>query len=115
MNAGDIDFYAITVPPRAGIRIELIEGDRAVEQCETNTMASQLTLFNHSLTPVAEDTPSRGYCSLIDGTGTGLFAPHPAARNDTTAPQTFYVMVDQQSGVTGNSAAFIYRLQVSFR
>jgi len=113
MHAGDVDIYAITVPPRTRIRIELIEGDRPVKTCESGEIESRLTLFNQALVQVADDTTSgRGSCSLIDGTG--AVPLHSGARNNTTVPQTYYVMVRQSPAAFGDGT-FIYRLQVSFR
>ncbi|HWO21034.1 MAG TPA: DUF4215 domain-containing protein, partial [Kofleriaceae bacterium] len=114
MLAGDIDIYAITVPGGARIRAELIEGDRPVETCESTGIASRLTLFNQTLSLVADDQSSgRGLCSLIDGTGAAPL--HSGARNSTTVPQTYYLMVRSASGASPGNAAFIYQLQVSFR
>ncbi len=114
MHDGDIDVYAITVPAGARIRAEIIEGDRPVETCESGGIASRVTLFNHSLLQVADDaTCGRGSCSFIDGTGSAPL--HSGARNNTTVPKIFYLMVRASTGATGNAAAFIYRLQVSLR
>ncbi|HWO24075.1 MAG TPA: DUF4215 domain-containing protein [Kofleriaceae bacterium] len=110
---GDVDVYAITVPGGARVRAEIIEGDRPIETCEAGGIASRLTLFNQALLQVADDTSSgRGACSLIDGTGSTPL--HSGARNDTTAPQTFYLIV-QSATADPNGAVFIYRLQISFR
>ena len=112
--AGDVDVYAITVPGGTRLRAEIIEGDRAIETCESNGIDSRLTLFNQAgVQLVDDDDDGRGFCSLIDGTGASPL--DAAARNATTAPQTFYLMVRQSGSAAGAGMNFIYRLQVSLR
>ncbi len=69
MSFGDVDVYAITVPPNGRIRAELVEGDRQTETCESGGIDSRLVLLDDLGAQVAEDNDSgRGSCSLIDGT-----------------------------------------------
>jgi len=110
----DTDVYAIDVPAGTRIRAELIEGDRATESCESNTIDSRLTLFDQNGTQLVEDDDDgRGFCSLIDGSG--AMPLDPAARNASTVKQRFYLMVRRSALASGNQQLFVYRLAVSFR
>ena len=43
----DSDFYAINVPVSgSSLRLEIIEGDRTIETCESQGIDSRLTLYN---------------------------------------------------------------------
>ena len=114
LQADDIDVYAITVPPRARIRAEIIEGDRLSETCESNGVDSLLTLFDQNGVMIAEDdNDGRGFCSLIDGAGSAPL--DAAARNPTDTPQTYYPMLRRSLMATPQQRVFVYRAQVSFR
>jgi cysteine-rich repeat protein len=106
----DLDVHAITVPPGARIRAEVVEGN--TETCESNGVDSRLILFDQLGNTLASDeSDGRGFCSKIDGTGT---TPLDAlARNNTATNQTYYLMI--QGSPLGNIAQkqFRYRLQVS--
>jgi cysteine-rich repeat protein len=107
----DVDFYAITVPPGASIRAEIIEG--GAESCESNDVDSTLSLYNAAGTLLASDDDNgRGFCSLLDGTG-GT-AVNPQAHS--LAAGTYYLAVrasvPAQSGTAGQ---FDYRLVVTIR
>ena len=108
----DADWYAITVPigNPLSVRAELIEGN--AETCESNGVDSHLTLFTSVGTQlVADDDDGRGYCSLIDGTGS---APRDAAAHDLPAG-TYFLRV--RSSSTSNTPAnmFDYKLVVTIR
>ncbi|HSK05510.1 MAG TPA: myxococcus cysteine-rich repeat containing protein [Kofleriaceae bacterium] len=108
----DVDIYAIQVPPRGRIRAEIIEGDRAVETCESNGVDSTLSLLDETGALITSDYDGgRGYCSLLDGTGS---TPRNSfARNDSTVARTMYLRV-QATGTTAQRQ-FQYRLQVTLR
>jgi cysteine-rich repeat protein len=111
----DSDFYAITVPAGKAIRAEIIEGNRAVETCEALGVDSRLTLFSAAgVQLVDDDDDGRGFCSLIDGTGTTPL--DSAAKNNTGADAVFFLQV-RASGFSQAGAAgqFIYRLALSVR
>lgn len=112
-NAMDVDFYAITVPEcGSSLRLEIVEGDRAIETCESNGIDSFLTLFDAAGKQLEQsEDEGRGYCSLIDGTG--VVPANPGA-NDLAAG-TYYVRV--QSGPIANmaQATFQYRLAATIR
>jgi len=112
--ASDADVYSITVPPGKRVRAELIEGNRAVETCESDDADTLLTLFDQGgAMLVADDDDGRGRCSLIDGTG--VIPRDAAARNATASPQTYYLMVQSSTSATGTARQFVYRLQVELR
>jgi cysteine-rich repeat protein len=113
----DTDVYSIIVPAGRRIRAEIVEGDRAVETCESLGIDSRLTLFDSAGAQLSDDDDDgRGFCSLLDGTGTTPL--DSGARNLTAATQTFYLMVRRSGAITtipDPDAQFIYRLQVSLR
>ncbi len=110
----DADVYKISVPPGARIRAEVIEGDRAVETCESNELDSRLTLFDQNGVQLVDDDDfGRGFCSLIDGSGATPL--HSGARNSTATAQSYYLMVRRSTVASVTQGAFIYRLQVTFR
>ncbi len=114
MVGADVDVYAITVDPGQRIRAEIVEGDRAVETCESNSIDSRLTLFDQNgVQLVDDDDDGRGFCSLIDGSGASPL--DASARNASATPQTYYLMVRQSSLVTAPNGEFVYRLQVTLR
>jgi cysteine-rich repeat protein len=110
----DADVYRITVPAGARIRAEVIEGNRQMETCESGGVDTRLTLFDAAGTQLVDDgDDGRGLCSMIDGTGsTPLDA---VARNTSSTPKTFFVMVRASNFASGTSAQFVYRLQVTLR
>ena len=114
MSLEDADVFSITVPPGGRIRAETIEGNRAVETCESNGIDSLLTLFDQNGVQIAnDDDDGRGFCSLIDGSGT---APRDlGARNPTADTQTYYLMVRASTLASASGGQFIYRLQVTIR
>lgn len=111
----DSDVYAIVIPAGAAIRAEVIEGDAANASCDDNDIDSRLTLYDENGTQVDDDDDDgRGWCSMLDGTGT---TPHdPAARNTSAVDKTFYLQV-RAAPFSQTSAAgrFLYRLQVTLR
>ena len=110
----DVDVFAITVPAGGRIRAETVEGNRAVETCESDGVDTRLTLFDQGgVQLVDDDDHGRGFCSKIDGTGTSPV--HPAARNATGSPQTYYLMVRRSDFAAGSQQTFTYRLQVTIR
>jgi cysteine-rich repeat protein len=115
LTGSGADVFSITVPAGRGVRAELIDGNRAVETCESLGVDSRLRLLDDTGTELAtDDDDGRGYCSLIDGTGT---TPRDAAaRNSTTMSKTFYIEVDESPfAVDMNGTEFDYRLQVTIR
>jgi cysteine-rich repeat protein len=110
----DADVYAITVPPGGRIRAEVVEGDRAAETCESLGIDSRLTLFDQNgVQLVDDDVAGRGYCSLLDGSGTTPL--DPAARNASAETQTYYLMVRRSTFASTAGGTFVYRLQVTIR
>ncbi len=112
-NEADTDVYAITVPTcGSSLRLELIEGDRAVETCENFDVDTFLTLKD-STGKILEidDDAGRGFCSLIDGTGT--LPAQPGAHG--LAAGTYFVEVTASPMADGTSAQFIYRLAATVR
>lgn len=108
----DADWYAITVPAGNSVRAELIEGNLAAETCESNGVDSQITLFNAGGAQlVADDDAGRGFCSMIDGTGSVPL--HAAAHN--LAAGTYYLRVQASSTANGTTAQFDYKLVVTIR
>ena len=109
----DQDWYAITVPAGASIRAEVIEGSTA-ETCEGLGIDSRLTLYNAGGTQlVDDDDDGRGFCSAIDGTGTGVAAADSGARN--LAAGTYYLQVRASGSASATGAQFDYRLVVTVR
>ncbi|HWU85638.1 MAG TPA: myxococcus cysteine-rich repeat containing protein [Kofleriaceae bacterium] len=106
----DVDVHAITVPPGARIRAEILEGD--TETCESGGVDSLLILRDESGNTLAtDDDDGRGFCSRIDGTGT---LPLDAmARNATSTAQTYYLQVQASNLGIGQQRQFRYRLQIS--
>lgn len=114
MMQTDADVFSITVPPGGRIRAEVIEGNTA-KTCESETLDSRLTLFDDAGNELADDDDSsRGYCSLIDGSGSSpAFA---GARNATAVTKTYYLMVRASTfSQTNSDGQFAYRLQVTVR
>ncbi|HWO17625.1 MAG TPA: DUF4215 domain-containing protein, partial [Kofleriaceae bacterium] len=113
LDTEDVDVYAITVPGLARIRAEVVEGNRAMETCESLGVDSRLTLFDQNgVQMVDDDDGGRPYCSMIDGSG--AVPLDPGAKNVTTSPQTYYLMVRRSDLAVGGEQTFSYRLQVSF-
>jgi cysteine-rich repeat protein len=112
--SSDDDWYAITVPAGAGIRAEVIEGNRPIEDCESLNLDADLTLFDASGTQlVDDDLDGRGWCPLIDGTGS---APtDAAARNTSGAPATYFLRVQGYGTDADDNNIFVYRLQITLR
>jgi cysteine-rich repeat protein len=108
--ATDNDVYAIDVPAGASLRLEIIEGDRAIETCEGNNIDSFLTLFSPAgVQLTTDDDDGRGFCSLLDGTGTS--PQDPAAH--TLPAGTYYARVTAFGA--GTAAQFTYRLVATVR
>ena len=114
----DIDVYSITVPAGGRIRAELVEGNRGTvlpaETCESFGIDSVIELRDQLGAVLgSDDDDGRGFCSMIDGTGT---TPLDAfARNATAVPQTYYLGVKASVPAGGAAAVFEYRLQVTIR
>jgi cysteine-rich repeat protein len=110
----DSDYYAIDVPVAgSSLRLEIIEGDRAIETCESNGIDSRLTLYDAAgVQLVDDDDDGRGFCSLIDGTGaTG----QDANAHDLPAG-TYYAQVRASTAAQANAGGqFIYRLVATVR
>jgi cysteine-rich repeat protein len=110
----DADLYSVFVPAGRSIRAEIIEGS-AAETCESNGIDSRLTLVSPAgVDLVSDDDAGRGYCSLIDGTGTTPL--HAAAKN--LAGGMYFINVrasTTSSAQTGPGGQFDYRLVVTVR
>ena len=107
--ATDQDWYVITVPAGGSVRAELIEGNTA-ESCESNGIDSRIALFTAGGAQlVTDDDGGRGFCSLIDGTGS--VPVHATAHN--LASGTYYLQV--RSSAIGAAAQFDYKLVVTIR
>jgi len=107
----DVDWYAITVPAGNSVRAEIIEGN-AVETCESNGIDTQIILFTSAGAQlVTDDDNGRGFCSMIDGTGSVPL--HAAAHN--LAAGTYFLRVQSSSLATGAAAQFDYKLVVTIR
>lgn len=117
MQENDVDVWAITVPALKGVRAEVIEGDRAVETCESNDLDATLWLLDASgVTIATDDDAGRGYCPRIDGVRSpSTQAVFSLARNNTTMPVTMYLRVTRSPSGLLTPAQFIYRLQVTIR
>ena len=114
MMTGDVDVYAITVPPNGRLRAEVIEGNRQTETCEGGGVDSRLMLLDDAGTLIAEDNDTgRGLCSLIDGTGTTPL--DPTSRNTSSIAKTYYLVVRASPLASTNGGEFVYRLQVTVR
>lgn len=109
----DVDYYAIQIPHRSSLRVELIEGDTAAETCESNKIDSLITLYNSAGTVLVEDDDdTRGFCSMIDGTG--ALPLDEGARN--LAAGTYYIAVRNSNlASTADARQFIYKLAVQVR
>ncbi len=105
----DTDYYALTVADGTSLKLELIEGDQAVETCESNGVDSILTLFDANGTALGTDNDGgRGACSQIDGRGatpTNSFAHNLAAG-------TYSIRVTSPTPAQAPENQFIYRLVV---
>jgi len=102
----DADWYSVTVPQGASLRIETIEGD-ASETCESFGIDSTITLFNAAGTQIATDGDAgRGYCSQLDGTGASP-ANLPASN---LAAGTYFIRVTSFSTSATAGNQFNYRL-----
>lgn len=110
----DSDFYAIDVPQSgSSLRLEIIEGDRTIETCEAGNIDARLTLFDaNGVLLVDDDDAGRGFCSMIDGTGT--LPLYNGAHN--LAAGTYYAQVRASSfAQAGTPGQFIYRLVATVR
>lgn len=110
----DSDFYRIDVPVSgSSLRLEVIEGDRTIETCESLGVDSRLTLYNaQGVQLVDDDDEGRGYCSMIDGTGS---VPLDAGAHNLAAG-TYFVQVRASTLSQANAAGqFIYRLAATVR
>jgi cysteine-rich repeat protein len=110
----DADYYTITVPANSAVRLEVVEGDRAMETCEATAIDSHLQVFGPDGTTSlgVDDDDGRGWCSVLDGTG--ATARDSGLRNATASPVTWFVRV-RSSGTTGAANQFSYRLLVTIR
>ena len=113
-GVSDADYYTLTVPSFAHVRAEVIEGNAATATCDANQMDSELVLYDaNGALLVRDDDSGRGFCSLIDGTGT---APkNPSAANTTATTQTFYLLARHSTLLGSGLDAFPYRVQVTIR
>ena len=103
---------AITVPDGAMIKAEIIEGDRAVETCESAGIVSRLILYGTDGTTelVNDTTDGRSSCSMIDGRGVSTRVD---ANASAMVAGTYYLRVGAATP-TGTTASgqFIYKLAV---
>ena len=109
--AADFDVFAINVPAGRSIRAETIEG--GAETCESNGVDSRIRLFSPAGVDLGNDSDAgRGFCSLIDGTGTS--GGNAYARN--LAGGTYYLRIEAHTPSSNTAAMqFDYRLVVTVR
>jgi cysteine-rich repeat protein len=107
----DTDYYAITVPAGASLRVEAAEG--AAETCESNEVDTFLTLYNAAGTEIDfDDDSGRGFCSLMDGTGASPLDPKVHA----LPGGTYYLKVKTHINSEDDSKGmFNYRIAVTVR
>ncbi len=109
----DSDFFAITVPAGKSLRAEILEGN--AETCESDDVDSFLTLFDASGVALGGDDDSgRGFCSLIDGTGS---SPADAYAHALPAG-TYYLLVEAAPSAQSpgdSTGQFIYNLAITLR
>lgn len=107
----DADWYALSVPSGWSLRAEVIEG--GAESCESGEVDSLLSLHDAAGIQVASDDDlGRGFCSLLDGTGT---SPQYAGAH-ALAGGTYYLRVAaSNSAQMGTTGQFDYRLAVTMR
>jgi cysteine-rich repeat protein len=111
---GDTDFFAINVPAGKSVRAEIIEGNGA-ETCESLDIDSTLTLYDANGVAIdADDDSGRGFCSLIDGTGSS-----PVNSGAHALPGGVYYLAVEASpfaqGPTDTAGQFDYRLVITIR
>lgn len=107
----DQDWYMISVPPNAAVRAEIVEANRSVETCESNSIDSRLTLFNSAgAMLISDDDDGRGFCSKLDGKDGDT-----AARNTSGTTQTWYLRVDASPSANTAAKQFQYQLVYSIR
>jgi cysteine-rich repeat protein len=112
MQVTDSDMYAVTVREGGSLRAEIIEGDVREERCESSGIDSKLTLYGPDFVQIGEDDDSgRGFCSLIDGTGTQ--PANPGAHD--LHQGVYYLQVRSSQFASVESGEFIYRLAVLVR
>ncbi len=103
-TGADADWYQLTLPNQASIRVETSEG--AAGTCESNSIDTIVEVMNGAgVSLVSDDDDGRGFCSVIDGTGA---TPRDAAAHNLAAG-TYYIRV------TGYSSVADYRLGVTIR
>jgi cysteine-rich repeat protein len=108
----DVDFFAVTVPDSWSLRAEVIEGSPA-ETCESGGIDSHLTLFDAAGLQLAiADDGGRGFCSLLDGTGS---APLYSAAHALAAGTYFLRVQASPFAQMGPAGQFDYRLAITLR
>ena len=103
-TGADADWYELTLPNQASIRVEISEGGAGT--CESNSIDTIIEVMSGAgVSLVSDDDDGRGFCSAIDGTGA---TPRDAAAHNLAAG-TYYIKV------TGYSSVADYRLGVTIR
>jgi cysteine-rich repeat protein len=108
----DVDYFVVSVSQGQSLRAEIVEGSTA-ETCESNGIDSLLKVYKADGTQIAsDDDAGRGFCSLLDGTGT---TPAVAALSKLPAG-AYYIAVQASTFATsGAGGQFDYRLAVTLR
>jgi len=112
----DQDLYSITVPQGKSIRAEIVEVATTAsgyETCESFGLDALIALYSPSFTQLGtDDDAGRGYCSLVDGTGTTSANSYAHNLNAGTYYLTVRASPFSQSGPDGQ---FNYCLSVVIR
>jgi len=112
----DQDLYSITVPQGKSIRAEIVEVATTAsgyETCESFGLDALIALYSPSFTQLGtDDDAGRGYCSLVDGTGTTSANSYAHNLNAGTYYLAVRASTFSQSGPDGQ---FNYCLSVVIR
>jgi hypothetical protein len=106
---GDLDLYAVDVPPGRALRADVIP-DAPTTLCQNLNVSIQLV--DKDATGLGAMVGPGETCPFVDGTGTT--PKNPAARNTTTTTQTFYVAVARGGSLIGSSLVK-YRVAITVR
>ena len=115
LTTTDSDFYSVSVPTSGmSIRAEIIEGTGNPETCESNEVDSHVTLYDSLGTELAQDDDDgRGFCSLIDGTGSSATRMDAGAFDLATG--TYFIKVKASDLGTTTGKLFDYRMALTIR
>ena len=112
----ELDHYSISVPAGRSLRIETIEGLGGAPCSPTSSTSPDpfiTVLKPDGSSLLTDDDDGRGYCSLIDGTGSATQARDANAR--ALPAGTYTIQVKASSFAATTAAQFKYRLAVTIR